>query len=510
MDTIKLSNSIQLKISDVVNISRGSVKLELSDDKDWISIINKGSDSVADICSNGRKIYGITTGFGDSVDRDVSVEKTTKLQYNLAKFHGCGLGKKLSREMARAVLVCRLTSLKNGHSGIRIKVLDRIIELLKKDIIPVIPEEGSVGASGDLTPLSYLAAVLYGERKVYYKGEIRDTADVYRELGIEPIVPEPKETLSIMNGTSVMTAISCFAFLRAEYIASLSSTITALASLALMADSGHFDDRIFAAKPFPGQRKIAELIRKDYGKLNYKYRIQAPYSIRCAPHVIGVLADSLPWMRNFIETELNSTNDNPLVDTETGEFLHTGNFYGGHIAFVMDSMKNAVANIADLLDRQFALLADYKTNNGLPWNLSGASDKSINHGFKAVQIAVSSWTAEALQKTMPLTSFSRSTECHNQDKVSMGTIAARDCIRVIELTEQVCAAALFAFSQAVEIRIKQGELSEENLTEKISRIKKNVLDTAGFVLDDRPLDESLEKIITLIVDQDFDVQIPVL
>ena len=317
--------------------------------------------------------------------------------------------------------------------------------MLEKDIVPVIPEEGSVGASGDLTPLSYLAAVLYGEREVYYQGEIRDTADVYHQLRIEPIVPRPKETLCIMNGTSVMTAISCFAFKRAEYITSLSARITALASLALMANSGHFDDKIFSAKPFPGQRKIAQLIRKDLGKLNYKYRIQAPYSIRCAPHVIGVLADSLPWMRDYIQTELNSANDNPLIDYHTGEFLHGGNFYGGHIAFTMDSMKNAVANIADLLDRQFALLADYKTNNGLPYNLTGADDPSINHGFKALQIAVSSWTAEALQKTMPLTSFSRSTECHNQDKVSMGTIAARDCIRVIELTEQVCAATLLLF-----------------------------------------------------------------
>lgn len=510
MERIQLTNKIMLTISDVVNISEGSMKIELSDDKDWITTVNKGSEAINSVCKKGLKVYGITTGFGDSVDRDVPVEKAVQLQHNLAKFHGCGLGKKLSPEIARAVMVCRLASLKNGYSGIRMSILERIIQLIDNGIVPVIPEEGSVGASGDLTPLSYLAAVLYGEREVFFKGITRNTADVYRELGIEPIVPKPKETLCIMNGTSVMTAISCFAFSRAEYITSLSARITALASLALMADSGHFDDRIFLAKPFPGQRKIAELIRKDYGSFNYKYRIQAPYSIRCAPHVIGVLADSLPWMRNFIQIELNSTNDNPLVDSETGDFLHGGNFYGGHIAFAMDSMKNAVANIADLLDRQFALLADHKTNNGLPWNLSGASDKSINHGCKALQIAVSSWTAEALQKTMPLTSFSRSTECHNQDKVSMGTIAARDCIRVIELAEQVCAATLFAFSQAVEIRIKKGELKESALTEGIKILKNDVLNITGFLTEDRRLDTSLEKIIENINKKNFRVEIPVL
>ncbi len=510
MNSVYLTDKSMLTISDVVNISKGTLKLELSPDKDWIDIFNKGSQAITSICEKGIKIYGITTGFGDSVDRDVSVEKATQLQYNLAKYHGCGLGKKLSPLIARAVMVCRLASLKNGFSGVRINLLERIAELLQKNIVPVIPEEGSVGASGDLTPLSYLAAVLYGEREVYYHGEIKDTADVYRDLGIEPIVPRPKETLCIMNGTSVMTAISCFAFTRAQYIASLSARITALASLALMANPGHFDDRIFSAKPFPGQRSIARLIRKDLGNLNYKYRIQAPYSIRCAPHVIGVLADSFPWMRDHIQIELNSANDNPLVDYQTGEFLHGGNFYGGHIAFTMDSMKNAIANIADLLDRQFALLADYKTNNGLPFNLTGASDPSINHGFKALQIAVSSWTAEALQKTMPLTSFSRSTECHNQDKVSMGTIAARDCIRVIELTEQVCAATLFAFSQAVEIRIKKGELEESALTEEIRTLKKKVLNVAGFLSEDRRLDTSLEKIVEHITNQDFDTEIPVL
>jgi histidine ammonia-lyase len=170
--------------------------------------------------------------------------------------------------------------------------------------------------------------------------------------------------------------------------------------------------------------------------------------------VIGVLEDALPFFRQLIETELNSANDNPLVDAERGQILHGGHFYGGHIAFAMDAMKNAVANLADLLDRQLALLVDTRFNHGLPSNLSAASGPraAINHGLKALQISVSAWTAEALKQTMPASVFSRSTECHNQDKVSMGTIAARDCLRVLELTEQVVAAMLIAARQGVVLR----------------------------------------------------------
>src|SRR6185503_9885628 len=177
-------------------------------------------------------------------------------------------------------------------------------------------------------------------------------------------------------------------------------------------------------------------------------------SIRCAPHVIGVLADALPWMRESIENELNSANDNPIIDAAGERILHGGHFYGVHIAFAMDSMKNAVANLADLLDRQMALLVDSRYSNGLPANLSAVEGAraALNHGLKALQISVSAWTAEALKLTMPASVFSRSTECHNQDKVSMGTIAARDCLRVLELTEQVAASLLLTARQGVALR----------------------------------------------------------
>jgi histidine ammonia-lyase len=254
-----------------------------------------------------------------------------------------------------------------------------------------------------------------------------------------------------------MTALACLAYARAEYLTRLATRITALSSFALDGNAYHFDATLFSVKPHPGQQQIAEWLRRDLARAATTEdvrRLQDRYSIRCAPHVIGVLADALPWMRQSIENELNSANDNPIIDGAGERILHGGHFYGGHIAFAMDCMKTAVANLADLLDRQMAQLVDSRYNNGLPANLSGARGPraAINHGLKALQISVSAWTGEALKLTMPASVFSRSTECHNQDKVSMGTIAARDCLRVLELTEQVAAGVLIAGCQGVWLR----------------------------------------------------------
>jgi histidine ammonia-lyase len=226
--------------------------------------------------------------------------------------------------------------------------------------------------------------------------------------------------------------------------------------------------------------------------------LQDRYSLRCAPHVIGVLEDSLPWLRQFIENELNSANDNPIIDAEGEHVLHGGHFYGGHIAFAMDSLKTAVANLADLMDRQMAQLMDTKFNHGLPANLSGATGEQamIHHGFKALQIAVSAWTAEALKLTMPASVFSRSTECHNQDKVSMGTIAARDCLRILELSEQVAAAVLFAVVQGVELR---GNI--ESVSPALQHTIRLVREISPSLLADRALENELRACLVLIRQQ---------
>ncbi|MET0182285.1 MAG: aromatic amino acid ammonia-lyase, partial [Caulobacterales bacterium] len=321
----------------------------------------------------------------------------------------------------------------------------------------------------------------------------------------------PKEALAVMNGTAVMTGLAALAFVRAENISRLSARLTSMATIALQGNPRHFDERLFLAKPHPGQMKVAARIRSDlsaFDKDHLPTRLQDRYSIRCAPHVIGVLEDMLPTFRTLIETEMNSANDNPLFDPESGETLHGGHFYGGHIAFAMDSLKNLVANIADLMDRQFALLVDTRYSNGLPANLSGAEGPraAINHGLKATQIAVSAWTAEALKLTMPASVFSRSTECHNQDKVSMGTIAARDAIRVLELVEQVAAAHTVACTQALRLRIKSGALKEGLLGKAISTFVATTGKDIPFIDEDKPLDKTYLNLIAAISERSWPLE----
>jgi len=495
-----------LNIEDVVDLAQQRAALQLSDSPGFKERITRGAELLDRILEEDGVIYGVTTGYGDSCTVDVPTDLAWELPIHLTRFHGCGMGQHLSPEASRAVLVARLVSLCRGYSGVSLPLLELLTDFINKNIVPLIPEEGSVGASGDLTPLSYVAAALIGERQVHTENGPRDTSEVLKEFGLTPHTLRPKEALALMNGTAVMTGLACLAWSRAEYLARLASRITSFAALALKSNAFHFSKELFDVKPHPGQGQVAYWIRSDLEHEEMPrnpLRLQDRYSIRCAPHVIGVLADSLPHFRSQIETELNSSNDNPIIDPDHELILHGGHFYGGHIAFAMDSMKIAVANIADLLDRQMALLVDTKFNNGLPSNLSGAeADRAmINHGFKAVQIGTSAWTAEALKLTMPASVFSRSTECHNQDKVSMGTIAARDCLRILELTEQVAAAVLLASSQAIELRLRAGELSQEHLVPALLQMKDAVLSEFEFLSEDRPLEGDLRHFTSRIKEQ---------
>lgn len=492
----------RLTIEDVVAISQGA-QANLNSSAEFTAKIDRGVAFLERLLKEEGVIYGVTTGYGDSCTVAIPPNLVDQLPLHLTRFHGCGLGEVLSHQQSRAVLATRLCSLAQGVSGVSHELLNQIVTLINHDIAPRIPQEGSVGASGDLTPLSYLAATLIGERDVLYKGEMRPTQDVFHELGIRPIKLKPKEGLALMNGTSVMTALACLAYKRAEYLTQLCTKITAMVSVGIQGNDFHFDAALFAVKPHPGQQQIAAWLRDDLQAERpprNSDRLQDRYSLRCAPHVIGTVQDALPWLRQLIENELNSANDNPIIDGDNERVLHGGHFYGGHIAMAMDTLKTQVANLADLLDRQMAQLMDYKFNNGLPFNLTGAEGerKPINHGFKAVQIGISAWTAEALKHTMPASVFSRSTECHNQDKVSMGTIAARDCLRVLKLTEQVAAASLLAATQAIELRKRHHELDEQHMSHNIKQMRLAVLQEFDFVVEDRPLEHDLRHFISRI------------
>ena len=496
-ETSVIIGNRRLGLREVCEVARGA-PLRLDDSPAFRERIHRGAELLAGFIAAGEPIYGVTTGYGDSCTVTVPHDIVEQLPAHLVRYHGCGLGAHFDEPTSISILVTRLNSLATGFSGVRWEVLTQLEALIRHRLAPLIPEEGSVGASGDLTPLSYVAAVIMGEREVRHQGRQCSAAEALRMHALKPLTLKPKEGLALMNGTAVMTALASLAWERAEYLSRLATRITSMVSIALGSNPKHFAPGLFAVKPHTGQQQIAAWIFADMGASAQKspLRIQDRYSIRCAPHVIGVLADALPWMQRDIENELNSANDNPIIDPDSGEIYHGGHFYGGHIAFVADSMKNAVANIADLLDRQLALLVDTRFNNGLPSNLSGASEAraSLNHGFKAVQIAVSAWTAEALKLTMPASVFSRSTECHNQDKVSMGTIAARDAIRVLELTEQVAAACLAAAVQAMEIRRRRGNRPPVHMPAAISAMHEDVLGLCAYVEEDRPLEHELRKL----------------
>src|SRR4249919_2813140 len=447
----------RLRIEDVVGLARRTHSPHLNAEDAFRARITRGAEFVDRLIAEDGVVSGISTGYGDSCTVNIPPALIAELPHHLYTYHGCGLGRFLDAEETRAVLATRLVSLAQGVSGVSLALLEQLEALLEHDILPLIPAEGSVGASGDLTPLSYVAAVLCGEREVQHAGTTMPAAQALARHGLKPLQLRPKEGLAMMNGTAVMTAMACLAWKRADYLSRLCTRLTAYNVLASDGNAHHFDETLFLVKPHAGQQRVAARLRADLASdrppRNEK-RLQDRYSLRCAPHVIGVLEDAMPFFRDTIENELNSANDNPIIDAEQEMVLHGGHFYGGHIAFVMDSMKNVVANLADLMDRQMALLVDARYNHGLPANLSAATGPraAINHGLKALQISASAWTAEALKLTMPASVFSRSTECHNQDKVSMGTIAARVCLRVLELTEQVAAAMLVAARQGLALR----------------------------------------------------------
>ena len=445
-----------LTIEDVLALAHGDALLSL--DPQSTAKIAASADFLARLIAQDHAVYGVTTGVGDSVTTAIPPAIAQQMPLNLLRFHGCGVGPNLDEPAAAAVLAVRVASLARGHSGVRVVVVQRLCELLNRRILPVIPSLGSVGASGDLTPLSYVAALLVGEREALVDGKMVDAAQAVQLLAEPAFELREKESLSIMNGTSVMTALACLAFDRARRLCRWSAALTAVCSDVLRGNPGHFDQRLFELKPHPGQVQVAAWIAHDLQvelpRAKALTRLQDRYSIRCAPHVIGVLVDALTWMRPWLQTEINSCNDNPLLDPESERVLHGGHFYGGHVGFAMDSCKAAVASVADLLDRQMAHLCDPEMNNGLPANLvlvDGAY-AVIHHGFKAMAIGTSALAAEACKLAMPAAVFSRSTECHNQDKVPMATIAARDCLQTLELAEHCAAMLTLAVAQAVDLR----------------------------------------------------------
>jgi phenylalanine ammonia-lyase len=463
-------------------------------------------------------IYGVTTGFGDSAHRQISPAKTDQLQRNILRFMGVGTGPIAPPEVARLTMCLRANCLAKGNSGVRVELIDRLLDLLNHDVTPFIPERGSCGASGDLAPLSYVGRALAGDGQVLFDGVPRAAADVLAELNIEPFLLEAKEGLALTNGTSFMSAFACLAVGAARELADLADLMTAMASEALLGNRGHFNSFLFDdAKPHPGMVTSAANIRELLadsglavdsdelfaGGLNgagfreLDRQVQDKYSIRCAPHVTGVLRDVLGWVEQWLAVEINSSDDNPLFNVAGGRVESGGNFYGGHVGQAMDSLKVALANVCDLIDRQLELVVDEKFNRGLTANLiprfeASHPEAGLHHGFKGLQLCCSAMTAEAMHLCAPTTIHSRSTEAHNQDKVSMGTIAARDARSIVELAQNIAAIHLMACCQALELR---GVEQASPRTQEAFRL---VREHVAFLDRDRYLDADIATIVALI------------
>lgn len=470
------------------------------------------------LIETGQPIYGITTGFGDSCIRQISPDKVVALQRNLIQYHLNGSGPLAAPDVVRATMLVRANCLARGYSGVRREVVQLLVGFLHHDILPTIPERGSVGASGDLVPLCYLADALTGNGEVSFRGAVVPATQAMSQCGLRPVVLQAKEGLGLINGTSFMSGFAALAAVDAAELAVVADVCTALGMEALLGNRGHFEPFIHAQKPHPGQVRSAARIRAllagstltrddsqvlransglgDSRFLLLEHPIQNRYSLRCAPHVTGVLYDTVSWAGDWVNTEINSTNDNPLFDLDAGTVRNGGNFYGGHIGQAMDSLKVAVASVGDMLDRQLALVVDEKFNNGLTPNLipqiTDDDETGLHHGFKGTQLAASALAAEALKLCNPATVFSRSTEAHNQDKVSMGTIAARDARTVVELVQNIAAIVLVALCQAVQIR------GAHRLGAGTRAAYELVRDRVAFLDGDRRLDHDLAAVVDLI------------
>lgn len=488
-----------VSVEDLLALARFERAPRLWADPAYRARLDAARSAVERQLDGGLPVYGVTTGVGSAVSTAVPAEERAGIARFLVESLGVGTGRILDEREAAAVVAARLVSLASGHSGVRPLVLERLCDFLNARLLPRIPEEGSVGASGDLAPLSYLAAALTGEREVTLAGRVRSAAEAHAELALEPLELSPREALSLVNGTSVMTALGCLALEDALRLARLACALTAVASRCVHGNASHFDARLAAWKPHAGQVRAAAWIAED---LEYDparpmpepARLQDRYSIRCAPHVIGVLLDAATLTRGILEVELNSANDNPLVDPDTGDVLHGGNFYGGHVCFALDALKGAVASVADLLDRQLSLLCTPEATDGLPANLIAPEGpaRAVQSGFKAMQVAASALTAEAQKLCAPAAAFSRSTESHNQDKVSLGTIAARDTRRVVELVETVAAIALLACCQATELR------RDDSPTRRGRALLEAVRKEVPMLREDRRQDRDIARALALL------------
>ncbi|QQD84489.1 histidine ammonia-lyase [Jeotgalicoccus sp. ATCC 8456] len=406
------------------------------------------------IIDQEKTIYGITTGFGLFCDVLISKEKVKDLQVNLIRSHACGVGKPFDEPVALLMMVLRLNTMLKGHSGVTRDLVDQLQLFINKRIIPVVPEQGSLGASGDLAPLSHMALTLIGEGEVFYLGERQPTHNVLESLGIEPITLQAKEGLALINGTQPMTAQGVINYIEAEKMMQDSFWIASLTHQGLNGITDAYNHQIHESRGYPEQIYAAQQML-DYlegSELTTRQgdlRVQDGYSLRCIPQVHGASLQTLKYVKEKLEIEMNAANDNPLIFSED-EVFSGGNFHGQPIAIAMDLLKIGVAEIANISERRIERLVNPALNGDLPAFLS--PEEGLQSGAMILQYAAASLVSENKTLAHPASVDSIPSSANQEDHVSMGTIGSRHARDIINNTRNVLATELFIALTAVEIK----------------------------------------------------------
>ncbi|MFZ0061918.1 MAG: histidine ammonia-lyase [Pyrinomonadaceae bacterium] len=445
----------KLSLQQIVDVAEGREQVRLS------SAARARCDAsravVENIVAEGRTVYGVNTGFGRLSDVRIEPHQLRELQVNLVRSHACGLGSPLSESEARAMLLLRANVLACGYSGGRALLIDRLLDMLAQGVTPVIPEKGSVGASGDLAPLAHLALVVIGEGEAFYKGARMSGAEALRAAKLTPVNLEVKEGLALLNGTQAMAAVGGLALKRATRLTSVADVAGAMSLEALRGTPVAFDERIQQARPHPGQIAVANHLRElmsdseiRTSHLENDPRVQDAYSLRCMPQVHGAVRGALDHVRAIVEIETGSATDNPLVFAETGEVLSGGNFHGAPLAMAFDYAAIALTDLMSISERRIDRLVNPDLNEDLPPFLTTTAGTSS--GFMMLQVSAAALLAESRVLAHPASVDNVPTDGGKEDHVSMGMTAATKLRSLVENAELITAIELITAAEGLEHR----------------------------------------------------------
>ncbi len=458
-DQIVLNGS-DFILEDLYQIARNNTGIKISDKS--VGRINKARALIDKWVKNGERIYGVTTGFGALSEVTISYEDTKKLQKKILLSHSAGMGKHVDEDVVRAMIALRVNDFCRGNSGLRLDTIKKLAQLLNSGIVPLVPEKGSVGASGDLVPMAHLSLVLIGEGEAFIDGKRMSGAQALKEKSIEPLVLEAGEGLALINGTQFMIALGCLALHDALNLCKHADIAASMSLETLMGTRAAFDPRIHNARPHTGQIKAADnmlRITENSEIISSHHdcsRVQDAYTLRCSPQVHGASWDAFGYVDNVVKVEMNSSTENPLIFPESEEFLSGGNFHGQPLALACDFLGIAISELANISERRIERLVNPQLS-GLPAFL--IEDGGLNSGFMIAQYAAASLVSENKVLAHPASVDSIPTSANKEDHVSMGAFAARKCRDILANTEEVIAIELLCAAQGIDLftNMKAGE-----------------------------------------------------